>query len=111
MRKRICNGAKLSVSKCVREDLCHAELGLGAAANLLKTSGEAFAELLELEGITPAPYVGRYKWVMLERSDILHKEELEDLIRQSYVMVAAKLPEPRAKGKPRKPGEKLIGER
>ena len=58
----------------------------------LKCSAERFAELLEQEGIVPAPYVGRYKWVLLQRLDVLPKPELEDLVRQSYEMVAAKLP-------------------
>jgi hypothetical protein len=47
-------------------------------------------ELCEREGIRPAPYVGRYKWVLVERLDVLDDEELEDLIRQSYEMVVAK---------------------
>ena len=47
-------------------------------------------ELCEQEGIRPAPYVGRYKWVLLDRLDVLGDEELEDLIRQSYEMVAVK---------------------
>jgi predicted DNA-binding protein (MmcQ/YjbR family) len=55
-----------------------------------KCTPEKFAELCELEGIIPAPYVGRYKWVLLERLDVLRDHELEDLIRQSYEMVAAK---------------------
>jgi predicted DNA-binding protein (MmcQ/YjbR family) len=55
-----------------------------------KCTPEKFAELCEHEGIHPAPYVGRYKWVLLERLDVLGDEELEDLIRQSYDMVAAK---------------------
>ena len=55
-----------------------------------KCSTENFAELCEQEGIKPAPYVGRYKWVLLERLDVLRDEELEDLIRQSYKLVAAK---------------------
>lgn len=55
-----------------------------------KCTAERFAELCELDGIRPAPYVGRYKWVMLDRLDVLHDEELEDLIRQSYEMVTAK---------------------
>ena len=58
----------------------------------LKCSAEKFAELVEQEGIVPAPYVGRYKWVLLEQLDVLPQAELEDLIRQSYVMVAAKVP-------------------
>jgi len=55
-----------------------------------KCTPEKFAELCEREGIHPAPYVGRYKWVMLERLNALPDAELKDLIRQSYEMVAAK---------------------
>lgn len=56
----------------------------------LKCSAERFAELCEQEGIKPAPYVGRYKWVLLQRLDVLRDNELEELIRQSYDMVADK---------------------
>jgi predicted DNA-binding protein (MmcQ/YjbR family) len=62
----------------------------------LKCTPESFAELVELEDIIPAPYVGRYKWVMLERLDALRDAELEDLIARSYRMVAAKAKLPRA---------------
>ena len=55
-----------------------------------KCTPERFSELCEQEGIRPAPYVGRYKWILLERLDVLGDEELEGLIRQSYEMVAAK---------------------
>jgi predicted DNA-binding protein (MmcQ/YjbR family) len=55
-----------------------------------KCTPEKFAELCEVEDIRPAPYVGRYKWVMLDRLDALRDEELEDCIRQSYEMVAPK---------------------
>ena len=55
-----------------------------------KCTPERFAELCELEDIRPAPYVGRYKWVMLDRLDAVRDEELEECIRQSYEMVAAK---------------------
>jgi len=57
----------------------------------LKAAPDKFAELLEIEGITPAPYVGRYKWVLLERLDLLPPTELQELIAQSYEMVTAKL--------------------
>jgi predicted DNA-binding protein (MmcQ/YjbR family) len=57
-----------------------------------KCTPETFAELIEREHIRPAPYVGRYKWVMLDRLDALRSDELEDLIRQSYAMVAVKVP-------------------
>src|SRR6266436_8978795 len=80
------------------EDLCFkvrgkifAVLDLGSVPQRLslKCSPEKFAELTELEGIIPAPYVGRYKWVLLERPDVLPNAKLEDLIRQSYEMVEA----------------------
>ena len=58
----------------------------------LKCTPEAFHELLEIEGISPALYVGRYKWVMLANSNVLPEAELEALIRQSYDLVAAKAP-------------------
>ena len=48
-----------------------------------KCKPETFAELIERPDIHPAPYVGRYKWVMLDRLDAVQDGELEDLIRQS----------------------------
>lgn len=57
-----------------------------------KCSDEEFAELLEREGIVPAPYLARNKWVMIESLDALPPKELKRLIRDSYTMVAAKLP-------------------
>jgi predicted DNA-binding protein (MmcQ/YjbR family) len=67
-------------------------LGLDNPRLCFKCSPETFAELIEREDIHPAPYVGRYKWVMLDRLDALSDKELEDSIRQSYEMVAAKAP-------------------
>jgi predicted DNA-binding protein (MmcQ/YjbR family) len=71
-----------------------AMLGLDSAPQKLcfKCTPEKFAELVEQEGIIPAPYVGRYKWVLLERLDALRDVELQDLVHQSYQMVAAKAP-------------------
>jgi len=62
----------------------------------LKCSPEKFDELLEIEGISQAPYVGRYKWILLENSNVLLSSELEALIRQSYDLVAAKAPKKKA---------------
>jgi len=63
----------------------------------LKSSPERFHDLLETEGISPAPYVGRYKWIQLANSNLLPARDLESLIRQSYEMVAAKAPPAKAK--------------
>jgi predicted DNA-binding protein (MmcQ/YjbR family) len=65
----------------------------------LKCAPETFHELLEIEGISPAPYVGRYKWVMLANSNVLSANELESLIRQSYELIAAKAPKKPARKK------------
>jgi predicted DNA-binding protein (MmcQ/YjbR family) len=62
----------------------------------LKCVPETFHELLEIEGISPAPYVGRYKWVMLANSNVLSANELQSLIRQSYDLVVAKAPKRKA---------------
>jgi|ERR1700722_7009197 len=67
-----------------------------------KCNPETFAELIEREDIHPAPYVGRYKWVMLDRLDALNDRELKEMIRESYEMVAAKAP----KGKKQKKSKK-----
>jgi predicted DNA-binding protein (MmcQ/YjbR family) len=69
-----------------------AMLGLDNPRLCFKCTPEVFAELLEREDIRPAPYVGRYKWVMLNRVDAVPWNELKDLIRQSYETVAAKAP-------------------
>ena len=58
----------------------------------VKASPEKFAELMEVEGIIPAPYLGRYKWVLLEDLDVLRPAELEELIGLSYELVVAKIP-------------------
>ena len=77
-----------------------AMLGLDQLRVCFKCSPEVFGELIEREDIRPAPYVGRYKWVLLDRLDAVPTAELEDLIRQSYDMVAAKAP--RKSGRRRK---------
>jgi predicted DNA-binding protein (MmcQ/YjbR family) len=67
-------------------------LGLDDLRLCFKCTPETFAELVEREDIRPAPYVGRYKWVMLDRLDALRNDELKELIRQSYELVAVKAP-------------------
>jgi predicted DNA-binding protein (MmcQ/YjbR family) len=57
-----------------------------------KCTPEEFAELVEREGIIPAPYMARNHWVLLESPDALPRAELKRLVKDSYEMVAAKLP-------------------
>jgi len=56
-----------------------------------KCTPEKFDELIELEGIIPAPYTARNKWVMLERLDALNDSEIKSLIKNSYEMIFSKL--------------------
>ena len=57
-----------------------------------KCTPEKFAELVEQEGIFPAPYVARYHWVALKRFDALPDRELKELLRTAYGLVYEKLP-------------------
>ena len=56
-----------------------------------KVLAEEYESLIGKEGIVPAPYLARYKWV-LANYESLSKEEWTYFIRQSYQLVKAKLP-------------------
>ena len=58
----------------------------------LKCTPEKFDELVEHEGIDPAAYVGRYKWVRIADLDAVTPDELKSLIGKSYQLVFDKLP-------------------
>lgn len=53
---------------------------------------ERYAELLEVEGIIPAPYMARAHWVTVERWDVLRPRELEDELRRAHELIFARLP-------------------
>ncbi|MCM3874752.1 MAG: MmcQ/YjbR family DNA-binding protein [Pyrinomonadaceae bacterium] len=57
-----------------------------------KCTPEKFAELVEQEGVIPAPYVARYHWVALARFDALPERELKSLLTMAYELVRDKLP-------------------
>ena len=57
-----------------------------------KCTPETFNELIERDGIDPAAYVGRYKWVHISDLDAVTPRELQDLIKTSYQLVFDKLP-------------------
>jgi predicted DNA-binding protein (MmcQ/YjbR family) len=99
------------------DDLCFkiggkifAIAGLDDPRLCFKCTPETFSELIEREDIHPAPYVGRYKWVMLDRLDAVRWDELQELIRQSYEMVAAKVPG-RKLGKKGRPAKRAPGKK
>ena len=57
-----------------------------------KCTEEKFAELIEQDGIDPAPYSARYHWVAFQSFDVLSEKELKGLLRNSYDLVFEKLP-------------------
>jgi predicted DNA-binding protein (MmcQ/YjbR family) len=76
-----------------------------------KASPENFVELTERIGIIPAPYLARAQWVALESRDALRLEELARLLRESYDLIAAKLPKKTRAALSRPPARKRTGTR
>jgi predicted DNA-binding protein (MmcQ/YjbR family) len=62
----------------------------GAAS--FKVLDEEFEEMTQREGIIPAPYMARNKWVYVQGPQYLSDKEWEKYVRQSYQLVASKLP-------------------
>jgi predicted DNA-binding protein (MmcQ/YjbR family) len=56
-----------------------------------KCSPEEYAELTELPGIIPAPYLARAQWIALESEEALRAPLIKRLLRHSYDLVFAKL--------------------
>ena len=57
-----------------------------------KCTPEKFAELVEHEGIVPAPYVARYHWIALQDLNALPARELKELLKTAYQLIHDKLP-------------------
>ena len=74
---------------------------------------ERYAELLEIEGIFPAPYMARIHWVAAERWSVFSASEWEQQLRAAYDLTFAKLP-PKVRTVltlPKSQQKKLISER
>lgn len=57
-----------------------------------KVKDEEFESMSERNGIIPAPYMARNKWVQVTRRNALRPKEWEQYLRQSYELVKSKLP-------------------
>jgi len=68
------------------------EPGLSPTKIAFKCTPEKFAELVEIEGIIPAPYMARNHWVAMIEMDALRPPEIKELIQASYQMILEKLP-------------------
>ncbi len=53
---------------------------------------ERYGELVEQDGVFPAPYMARICWVALERWNAMRAPELRELLRNARDLVEAKLP-------------------
>jgi len=71
-----------------------AVISLGAPSSVMSFAAgpEGFAELVEREGLFPAPYLARAHWVAVERWDTLPARELQSLLERAREIVYAKLP-------------------
>ena len=87
--------------------------GMGDVVLSFHCGAERFDELLENEGIIPAPHLARAYWVALERWDALKPREIEEELARAHALIYAKLPK-RTKAVlalPEKERVKLIRER
>jgi predicted DNA-binding protein (MmcQ/YjbR family) len=72
---------------------CLLNLDAGAHGVVSYSAGaERFAELVELGGLVPAPYMARIFWVAAERWDVLRNAEWEGELRAAHAITLAKLP-------------------
>jgi len=70
--------------------------GDGKAVASYAAGRERYAELLEVEGLMPAPYMARIFWVAVREWNVLRPAEWEAELRAAHALTYAKLP-PRTK--------------
>lgn len=63
------------------------------AAMSFHVGPERYYELVENDGVVPAPYMARIFWVALQRWDALPPRELEELLAHAHERVFARLPQ------------------
>ena len=66
--------------------------GTGTGVLWFHCGAERFHELLEREGIRPAPHLARAFWVAVERWDALRPREIEDELRRAHTLIFERLP-------------------
>jgi predicted DNA-binding protein (MmcQ/YjbR family) len=53
---------------------------------------ERYAELLETDGVFPAPYLARAHWVSIRHWGVLRSSELEEQLKLAHSLIHDKLP-------------------
>ncbi len=97
--RQICNEME-DVTEDIKwkHDLCFMVLGKIFCMALLqenfrvsfKVKDVEFEELIDTEGILPAPYVARYKWILIQDPERFSLLEWKHYLTQSYRMVRLK---------------------
>jgi predicted DNA-binding protein (MmcQ/YjbR family) len=87
--------------------------GSGTGVLWFHCGAEHYQELLETEGVIPAPYMAKAHWVTVERWDVLRQREFEEDLRRAYALMYEKLPKhtKAALAMPDKEQHRLIRER
>lgn len=66
--------------------------GDGKAVISYAAGPERYAELVEIEGIIPAPYMARIFWVAVERWDVFRTPQWEQELRAAHSITFNKMP-------------------
>jgi|SRR5882757_2781398 len=66
--------------------------GGGKAVISYAAGPERYSELLEIDGLIPAPYRARIYWVAAERWDVFRASEWERELQKAYEITLVKLP-------------------
>ena len=66
--------------------------GDGKAIISYAAGPERYSELLEIEGVIPAPYMARIYWVAVERWDVFRTAEWEQELLAAHTLTLNKLP-------------------
>jgi predicted DNA-binding protein (MmcQ/YjbR family) len=71
------------------------DLGAGVSKGVAMYSAgpERYAELLEREGLIPAPYMARIHWVAVEQWSALRNSEWEEELSAAHAITFGKLPQ------------------
>jgi len=56
-----------------------------------KCSDFSYSLLIEEQGIVPAPYLARAKWVQIETAGALNDDEISEYLRAAYKIIFSKL--------------------
>ncbi len=70
---------------------CVVGLDQSPTSATFKVTDEQFDEVSTWPDFRPAPYVAKYKWVMVNDVTKMNKAKWEEFISQSYELVKAKL--------------------